>query len=57
MSRAVGTLAVIALGLWLPLVAGALLEYLSLGWLMAVRAALAVVAEVYALVITRRNRL
>jgi serine/threonine-protein kinase len=39
-----------------PVVAGALLQFLSLGWLMAARAALAALAEVYAILLTRKYK-
>lgn len=39
-----------------PVLAGVLLEYLSLGWLMLVRAVFAAIAEVYAVVLGRRYK-
>ena len=40
-----------------PVLAGILLQFFSLGWLMAVRAVLALLAEVYAVVLQRKYRI
>jgi MFS family permease len=58
-SRTMGILegGVDASDLAFPVLAGVLLQYLSLGWLMAVRAVLALVAEVYAFALARKYRI
>ncbi len=58
-SRTMGILegGVDASDLAFPVLAGILLQYLSLGWLMAVRAVLALIAEVYAVILGRKYKI